>query len=206
MCSQGEEAGICNGAADGTGVVVSLADEMLALREMLAQKGTVISYSGFITEEILTSIAKALRKKLELDGQDKFKSRRIFSVFVELFQNVIRYSAESQIKQDVEDPVDLRYGLLSIGEQDNVHFVCCCNLVNREDVSRLNETLARIKSMKREELKELYKETLRGETPQYSKGAGVGFIEIARQAPFGFDFGFVDVDNDYAFFCLKAYA
>lgn len=184
---------------------MGLAEEMLAFRGVLLEQGVILNYSGFITEEILGSVAKALRSKLELDGADTRKRRRVFSIFVELFQNVIRYSAEHQIRQDAENPVDLRYGMLTIGEQDNRHFISCCNLINRADVSRLNEALTQIRSLNADQLKELYKRKLRSEKPQDSKGAGVGFIEIARQAPLGFDFDFADVDDAHAYFCLKAY-
>ena len=58
--------------------------------------------------------------------------------------------------------------------------------------------------MSRDELKSLYKEKLRAEPEQGSKGAGLGFIEVARRATKPIEFDFSDVDGDYAFFAIKA--
>ena len=182
-----------------------LAEEMLDLRQLLQAKGVIFNYNGFITEEILTGVAKALRTKLELDGADKGKSRRLFAIFIEQVQNIIRYSAEYQGKDTPESRVDLRYGLISIGETSGMHFVSCCNLIAPADAERLRESLNHIQRLTAEELKNLYKETLRGETPEGSKGAGVGFIEIARQASSGFEFDFRELDGDRTFFCIRAY-
>ena len=50
----------------------------------------------------------------------------------------------------------------------------------------------------------LYREALCGETPEGSKGAGVGFIDIARRAEHGFEFDIMAVDDKRSYFCLKA--
>ena len=50
----------------------------------------------------------------------------------------------------------------------------------------------------------LYRETLCGETPEGSKGVGVGFIDIARRAGHGFEFDIMAVDAKRSYFCLKA--
>ena len=58
--------------------------------------------------------------------------------------------------------------------------------------------------MSKDELKALYKEKLRADPEEGSKGAGLGFMEIARRASKPIEFDFADVDRDYAFFALKA--
>ena len=58
--------------------------------------------------------------------------------------------------------------------------------------------------MSKDELKALYKEQLRAEPEVGSKGAGLGFTEIARRASKPLEFDFIDLDNNRAFFALKA--
>jgi uncharacterized protein DUF6272 len=59
--------------------------------------------------------------------------------------------------------------------------------------------------MSKDELRALYKEQLPAEPEQGSqKGAGLGFMEIARRATKPIEFDFTDVDRDHAFFALKA--
>ena len=64
--------------------------------------------------------------------------------------------------------------------------------------------LSKIRDMSKDELKVLYKEQLRAEPEDGSKGAGLGFMEIARRASKPIEFDFPDFDSDYAFFALKA--
>ncbi len=58
--------------------------------------------------------------------------------------------------------------------------------------------------MSKEELRALYKEQLRGDPEEGSKGAGLGFMEIARRASKPIEFDFIDFDDKHAFFTLKA--
>jgi hypothetical protein len=78
------------------------------------------------------------------------------------------------------------------------------NLVERADVERLRAKLTRIRGMSKDELKALYKEQLRAAPEEGSKGAGLGFVEIARRASKPIEFDFAEIDGTHAFFALKA--
>jgi hypothetical protein len=184
-----------------------LAKQVLQFRELLFQEGILFCYSGYMTEDILSSIGSTLKQKMAMDKTDKNVARGVFTLFVEQVQNVIRYSSEVEPggRGASQADVELRYGLLTIGQKEGRHFVSCANMIARRDVERLRGNLTKIQGMDREQLKAFYKEVLRGATPEGSKGAGVGFVDIARQATHGFQFDFHDVNDDYAYFCLKAY-
>ena len=156
-----------------------LAREMYDFRNTLREKGILFCYSGYMTEEVLSGIGNALRRKLELEKTDRKTAKSVFSIFVEQVQNVIRYSAEREPPGSVENKDDLRSGVLTVGWQNDRFFISCGNLVEQRDVERLETSLTYIQSLDKDALKTLYKETLRGEVPVGSKGAGVGFIDIA---------------------------
>lgn len=179
-----------------------LASNMLEFRNYLRKNGILFSYSGYMTEDTLMGIGDAIKKKMTLDKTDKKTERAVFAVFVEQVQNVIRYSSE---RQGEEGDESLSYGLLTVGNMDGKVFITCGNMIAAKDVKRLDEALKSIQGMNRQELKTLWKETLRGETPEGSKGAGVGFIDIALKAQQGIEFDFTPVDDDKSFFTLKAY-
>ena len=181
-----------------------LAEEMYKFRDYLQQQGIVFCYSGYMTEQILTGIGDAVKRKMEVEDTDRKTARSVFSVFVEQVQNVIRYSAEKE-PDDPNLESDLRYGVLTVGRIDDKFFISCGNLVEQKDVDRLQSSLAHIQGLDQDGLKALYKETLRGETPEGSKGAGVGFIDIARRATQGIEFDFTKLDDGRSYFCLKAY-
>ncbi len=179
-----------------------LAKQMFEFRNYLQDEGIMFCYSGYMTEDILSGIGDAIKKKLSMDSADKATVRGVFSIFVEQVQNVIRYSAE---RETHDERTELSYGVLTVGKTGDHFFVSCGNAVESKDANRLKEQLEMIQSLDREGLKILYKETLRGETPEGSKGAGVGFIDIARRARQGFDFDFIETEGARAFFTMKAY-
>lgn len=179
-----------------------LATDMYDFRNYLRETGIIFCYSGYMTEDILVGIGNAIKQKLSMDEEDTKTARAVFSIFVEQVQNVIRYSAEKETKDDM---TELRYGVLTVGREDDKVFVTCGNIIKNPDRDRLKEHLEIIQKMDKKELKKAWKDTLRGETPAGSKGAGVGFIDIARRARQGFEFDFSEVNPDMSFFTLKAY-
>lgn len=196
----------------------------LALRQQLESRGIVFSYCGYLNENILSGIGNALQSKMAIDQTDQKISRGIFSAFVEQVQNVIRYSAETIGPEDrakieresalasgrPENEIDdgeLRYGLITIGETaDGTRFVTCANLINNDQVERVSASLESIRGLNRKELTTLMREHLKAGPPEGSKGAGVGFISIAREANGNWEYDMVPMpDGEFTFFCLEAH-
>jgi hypothetical protein len=197
----------------------------LALRQQLESRGIVFSYCGYLNENILSGIGNALQSKMAIEQTDQKISRGIFSTFVEQVQNVIRYSeekigpeerkaqelaaaaAEGRDANPILDDGELRYGTIAIGEKpDGTRFVTCANMVLNENVARITESLESIRGLNRKELTHLMREHLKQGPPAGSKGAGVGFISIAREANGNWEYDMVPLANSqYTFFCLEAY-
>jgi hypothetical protein len=179
------------------------------MRAMLHSQGIIFAYSGYVTEQVLSGVGEALKQKLTIDDADTKTLRSVFAVFVEQMQNIIRYSAETSqaALPPASDPgalKELRYGILTIGREGNDYVVCAGNLIEPSDINRLNARLSRIREMNKDELKAHYKEQLRAEPEAGSKGAGLGFMEIARRASKPLEFDFIDLGDGHAFFALKA--
>jgi len=181
-----------------------LIDKITSLRDHLRMDGVSFCFTGFMTEELLSGIAQSLKKKLELEKADVTTSRGVFSIVIEMSQNIIRYSAEHETSASENPAIDLRYGVMAVGQTDGNYFVSCGNLVRKEDAERLSENLSHIQGLDKKALKALYKQTLRDGPPKGSKGAGVGFVEIALRATQGFEFEIQDSDDANVFFALKA--
>lgn len=181
-----------------------LIEKMTALRDFMNGQGVMFCFTGFLSEEVLGGIAIALKKKLEQDRVSIRDARSVFSVVVELSQNIIRYSAEHSAIDQTPASEELRYGVLAVGQEQNHYYVSCGNLIANDDAKRLSESLNHIKGLDRQELKALYKTVLRQGPPEGSKGAGVGFIEIALRASQGFEFDLQPSAGKMTFFALKA--
>ena len=182
-----------------------LARELFDIRCGLRNQGVIFAYSGYVTEAVLDGVGEAIRQRLLFDDADTKTARSVFAVFVEQMQNMIRYSAETPVAgASPSPPQGIRYGLLTIGQENGDYVIHAGNLVKRSEVERLRAKLNRIRDLNKDELKALYKEQLRGDPGEGSKGAGLGFMEIARRASKPIEFDFANVDDEYAFFTLKA--
>ena len=185
-----------------------LASQLYELRDNLRSEGIVFAYSGYVTEEILSGVGAALKRKLAFEDADTQTVRSVFAVFVEQMQNIIRYSVEQLpplgAEGDQRENGLLRYGILTIGQEDSDYVVHAGNLVVASDVPRIQEQLTAIQKMSRDELKAAYKAQLRSTPGEFSKGAGIGFIEIARRASKPIEFDLMAVGDEHAFFALKA--
>jgi hypothetical protein len=190
-----------------------LANELFGFRSQLRRSGIMFAYCGYVTEPVLSGVGDALKQRLVIEDTDTKTVRSVFAVFVEQMQNIIRYSAEqgdtpASVPEEAGAPSgavsELRYGIVTIGHEDDGYVVKAGNLVNKVDVGRLRAKLEQIRSADKDTLKAMYKETLKAEPEVGSKGAGVGFIEIARRASKPIAFDFAEVDDQFTFFALEA--
>jgi Family of unknown function (DUF6272) len=184
------------------------AHELLDLRSTLLQRGVVFTYGGDLTESVLSGIGQVVKQKLALEEPDVTTMRSVFAVFVEQMQNMIRHSATTAARHENRasrgQPSHLRFGILTIGREENEYFVHAGKLIETADVERLRARLDEIRSMNKDQLKALYKAELRAARDEEKLGAGVGLVEIARRSSRAIDFEFITVDSDYTFFTLRA--
>lgn len=179
-----------------------LAKQYRAFKSALDERGIVFSFSGYLSEGILYSLGDALRQKMALEDTDISTIKKVFSVFVEQSQNIIRYSAE-KVRGNLGKSVELSSGMVSIGTENGRFFIVCANTILDEDVERLRGRLETLRAMDKDAIKAYYKEQLREPPEEGSRGATIGLIEIARRASQPIEFDFERVDAERHFFCLK---
>lgn len=176
-------------------------NEIHRLTEMLDGENIWLCYRGYLTERVLAGLAETLRWKMAADTSDENTSKRVFSVFIEQVQNVMRYSAD---RMDDPNGADHRFGVVTVGFQDKF-FVLAGNRMMTSDAERLRSNLEEIRGLDKEHLRAYYREKLNSPSEDGHKGAGLGLLEIARRVSEPFEFDFVPVDDTTSFFCLKTY-
>jgi hypothetical protein len=99
----------------------------------------------------------------------------------------------------------IREGAVCITTDGARHLMLCVNPVATSAVGHLRERLEPLCNMSLEEIKQAYKVSLRSDTPEESKGAGLGFLTMARDASAPLEFAFYPrVDTpETTLFCLK---
>ncbi|KAF0224972.1 MAG: hypothetical protein FD176_781 [Rhodospirillaceae bacterium] len=179
-----------------------LAKQYRAFKSTLDERGIVFSFSGYLSEGILYSLGDALRQKMALEDTDVTTIKKVFSVFVEQSQNIIRYSAD-KVQGNLGKTVELSSGMVTIGSENGRFFIVCGNIILEDDMEKLRGRLETLRGMGKDEIKAYYKEQLREPPDEGSRGATIGLIEIARRASDPIEFDFDRIDADRHFFCLK---
>ncbi len=187
------------------GCCKSITREMIILNSLYSYKqnlerdGIIFSFSGPMSHEIIEGIGGAIRAKIGggEDG-DKKAALKVFSIFVEQVENVINYSVEKDSKN-----CSMGFGVVVVGKKDGVFFISGGNRIEREKQGKLEEYLTKLAAMDKDELKVYYKERRRAGKEDDSKGAGIGFIEMARKSSKPLEFNFQKIDTKYSFFTIN---
>jgi len=87
---------------------------------LLLHDDFVLSYSGYVTEDILKAVGATLRQRLADHIDNPRQRRNVFSIFVELMQNVIRYGTDEP--QPVGKCGDREsFGLVMVAQNNTMH-------------------------------------------------------------------------------------
>lgn len=183
-----------------------IADKYGSFFNLARQHQVIFYYVGYFSQHIVAAMSDAVKLQLEVAGVAGPTRRRLFSSFVEMAQNIIHYSADSLTATSL-DSGELRHGSVCIRrESDGGFLLLCANPVEPDIADALRVKLEALRSMTLEEIKQAYRQTLREETPEGSKGAGMGLLTVARDArePLEFDFDAADSAGGAPVFYLKA--
>jgi hypothetical protein len=161
----------------------------------------IFYYGGYFSQSIIAAMADAVKLRVEHVGAASMTRRKLFSSFIEMSQNIIHYSADAVTRND-EHPVNMRHGMFFISTRDERYYLHCANPVHHEVAQGLREKLSHLRTLTIEEIKSEYKQMLRSEAPENSKGAGLGFLTVARDAsePLEFDFSPEDENGNMMFY------
>ena len=148
--------------------------------KLLEQRRTFFCYSGLLSEDVLSTFSGIVREQMSEMEDDAEITKRVFGIFVEQAQNVIRYSKDRIAEGGT--------GTVAISRAEDGFLIEAINPMDHENAEGLRKNLDELKAMDSKELRKAYKQRLREGPPEGSKGAGLGFIEMARKADrFEFD-------------------
>ena len=165
-------------------------NDTIQLHELMLNRGTFFCYAGPLSEEVLTSLSSVAKDQLTETDSTSPITNKVFSIFVEQAQNIIRYSVDRLDKSGV--------GSVSISLTSHGFLIEAVNEVDGNSRKRLEEILTQLKHMDAAELKAAYKQRLKQGPPEGSVGAGLGFIEVARRSS-RFDFVFEERNGQTLF-------
>lgn len=178
-------------------------DRFYEFSDWVAKDRFVLSYSGYVSEDILYAVGQTLRQRLTDRMSNPTKMKNVFSIFVELMQNLIRYADEGPHPEDSEGGKP-SFGIVMISDNGAGGMdMMAGNYVSPAEAEALTQRVNEINTLDQNELRSLYKTKLRQPTEVQSKGGSIGLIEIARRASVPPTCATYDAADGLKFFIMK---
>jgi len=178
--------------------------DMFEWHKMLNDKKINLVYSGPIWSEGISELAKTLKKHLELDEVPLNIVQEVYSVFVEQINNVLMYSAEkTHLETENSENTAFPKGTFVIGKEEDSFFIQSGNIMRKDNMDLVKSRIDYLNTLDKNEIRQYYKEKMKlDDNNPDSKGAGLGFIEIARRVNSKLKYSFIDINNELVFFTL----
>jgi prolyl oligopeptidase PreP (S9A serine peptidase family) len=173
------------------------------IREIMAQEGIVFSFSGMISQSLTSFMVETAKSQLEERGEDAKLTHNMFSIAIEQLQNIMSYSKD---KNTTNGSKYVSPGVMVIGidEKKEKYYVNSSNEIVEADKIKIGKKIDSINSLEKSELRKHLREKLRSAEDTHDRGAGVGFIEMAKRSSEKLEYDFEEIDSKL-YFHIKAY-
>jgi len=176
----------------------------IEIKNVFAREGVILYYDGAISHDLVVEIADIVKRKMKVDAVKSSTTLKVFSAVIEQLQNIFFYSDDIICPANTADgEKEMRRGMLIVGQEGNQYFVIGGNLIANDKVPVLRDKLLALQQMSKEELKRFSLEQRRQGPDRESRGAGLGFIELARQASSSISFEFTPASQGVSYFFVK---
>jgi len=161
----------------------------------------IMNFQGLITQNSIVDLAKTVESTLFSFDEEESKIRAIFEIIIEIMQNMLSYSYDSV---DLGNNTYQSNGDINIILNKNTHtyLINSGNLIDIAKKESIKSSLDEINSLNADELKEVYKERRRSRRRNHGRGAGLGFLDIARKSKNSLEFEFLANDENSLMFKL----
>lgn len=172
--------------------------ELYALRQRLHDSKTLLCFNGPISRSLIEEFGNALKRYLEVDQVRPAEAMDVFSVYIEMTQNIRRYTL-GRGYTDADSAATV-----VIAREDGHYVVSAGNLVDIADGEQLVARIHHLGTQDKAALKAAYKAQLRQpRDPANPETAGLGLLEIARRASAPLQASLSERTSTRAFFSLS---
>lgn len=174
-----------------------ISQDIYPLRESFTRQGIMLCFNGPISATLIEEIGKALRKHMEALQESPSSVADVFSVYIEMTQNIRRYA---QLRQALEN--ETASIVVSRGASGR-YVVSAGNVVSSDDGAALVARVEALAQLDKDGLKAAFKTQLRKPRAELEGSAGLGLIDMARKASQPLWCSLRPLDGRRAFFSLR---
>lgn len=180
-------------------------------QDRASNAGVLFYYTGPFDSDIVAVMSNQIKEKLKQESASGPATRKLFSTFIEMAQNVLHYGGAEATDGGgtTAKPGTIVLGKTAVSA-DAAYWIACGNLVESDHVLRVKEKLESLRNMSTAEIKAAYRAQLANDAHEsmdaLSKGAGLGLLTIARDSTQPIEFDFIpdpESEGRFSYFHIK---
>jgi len=175
--------------------------ELLKHYKKMCERNIIVDFRGAISHDMLVGMAELVKSKSSQEFGRANIVKKIFSVFIEMAQNIALYSAEKVHLDDSN--ADVGAGIIMVTENNKNYTIISGNLVEKQAIPGIIAHCEKINRLDKEGLKQFYKKQIKLPRRKGKRGAGVGLIDIARKSGNPIQYNVNPVDHLNSFVVLS---
>lgn len=186
------------GIGSHTGAAESPADGSFAseLERLMAENNLYLIWSGHISPDVGKEVLSFTETKLTEDDVELSMRKKVFSILMEILENVAKYSTGKDSEEKYGKPLAI------IKLEGKVYSLTTGNLILNDDVDELREKIDTINRYDKAGLKELYRKSLSGQTTETESTGNMGLIDMARKSGSKLVYQFEKVNDLYSYYTI----
>jgi hypothetical protein len=143
------------------------------LERIMAENNAYLIWMGHISPDLGKEVLSFTETKLIEEDVESNLRKRVFSILVEILENVEKYSPG----RDAEEQFGMPVALVRLENKEYV--LTTGNLILNDNVGQLKEKIDYINACDKNGLKELFRESLSGQTLETDSTGNMGLIDMA---------------------------
>jgi hypothetical protein len=169
---------------------------IIQLERIMSENNIYLIWLGHISPDVGKEVLTFTETKFEEEDIESSLRRRVFSILVEILENVSKYSPGKEFEEKYGMPVAM------IRLEDKIYSVTTGNLILNSDVEHLKEKLDSINTFNKMGLKELFNKSLSEQTLISDSTENMGLIDMARKSGRKLKYQFEKINDLYSYFTL----
>ena len=166
---------------------------------MLDKDHILICYKGPFLDRVLTLMGEKINILLNHDPR---LNKKVFSIFIELAQNIAYYSEE---RHSGKEPGDKTFGkgTFIISESESHYTLTSANYIKNSWVQEILDKCEMINKLDIDGLRQLKRDLRNKPRFEGQLGGNIGLVDIAIKAGTSLDVEITAVDDQFSFFSLS---
>lgn len=166
------------------------------LERLMAENNLYLIWSGHISPDVGKEVLSFTETKLTEDDVELSMRKKVFSILMEILENVAKYSTGNESEEKYGKPLAI------IKLEGKVYSLTTGNLILNDDVDELREKIDTINRYDKAGLKELYRKSLSGQTTETESTGNMGLIDMARKSGSKLVYQFEKVNDLYSYYTI----